>query len=209
MSNLAYAQAGSSAINSIMGAYIGGKAIDAQLDATLANIKGNKENFLRQAEVSSEQLEAINRELGDVMSARGLEALKAEAKIRTASASTGLEGSSMEEVASQTKYDELFDNQVMISRARTAKTSVQRDLVSSWLNMKTYNQQEASVFDSNVSPFTSALMAGIGTGLNLSTSNMSNTGNNPSTQDGLWAGGNTTNTGSSGALNFLGDGGIK
>ena len=213
MTNAGYASAGASVVNSLMGAYLGGKAIDAQLDATLANIKGNKENFFRESETSREQLDAINRELGDVMSARGLQALQAEARLRTAGASSGLEGASINEVVGQSKYDELFDNQVSISRARTAKTSVQRQLVSSWLNMKSINEQEASVFDSNVSPLAGALIAGLGSATNFAASNAKEfnyqQGTNPSTTDGLWAGNQTTNTGSSGALNFMGDGGIK
>ena len=188
-------------VSAIAGAWASGEAaklqsqiniakIQSQGKASRENIQANQENYLRNMETRYEQIEAINRELGSVMSRQGLEAMKAEARLRTAGASTGLQGSSITEVSEQSGYDLLFDNQVAISIARNLELSTQRQLVADWLNFEAINRQQVSAVEGNVisgavGGYLGAVLGGLGAGLeHYAQYGMSNTSQTPTYSDG-------------------------
>jgi len=199
MSNAAVGAYGT-ALSSVANAYVAGQSaklqtksfiaqVQAQGEASRENIEAGKENYLRNAQTRYEQLEAINRELGSVMSRQGLEAMKAEARLRTAGASTGLQGTSIDTIANQSGYDLLFDNQVAISRSRNAEVSTQRQLVSDWLNFEALNRQQAAATEGayigDGSSIIGAVLGGIGTSLEAySKYGMSNSSSQPTYSDG-------------------------
>lgn len=166
--NTAYWSAGSSIFQSIFGAIGAGNVADATKEAALANIEINKNNYLRSIVSATEQTQAIERELGHALSARGLEAMKAEAKLRTAGASTGLAGAGIEEVANQAKYDELFDAQILISRARKSEANIQRQRLADYMSFVSQGQQTVSSMPTSAGAF-GALAAGFTSGLGVYT----------------------------------------
>lgn len=161
--------AGSSIVGSIFGAIGAGKVADAQKAVALSNIEINKNSYLRRLTASAEQTEAINRELGTVMSRSGLEAMKAEARLRTAGASTGLSGGSIDEIINQTSYDEILDNQVNISRARKSKADVKRQEVVDWMNFVNQGETITSSMPQGGTDLFGALASGLTSGLGVYT----------------------------------------
>jgi hypothetical protein len=162
-----------SGIGGVMGARGQGKAaranIAAKSKAIGESIEKEKTNYIAKLESSYAQQEAIDRQLGDALSLRGIEAMKAEARLRAAGASTGLSGASIEEVSAQAGYDELFDQQVLVSRARTSKDELAQQRVADFLNFRTSTQNLAGQMQGNltsVPSFLGAITSGLGSGLN-------------------------------------------
>ena len=152
--NMAYWSAGASVLQSLIGfATTDTSAIERQGDMAVKNINAMKENYLTRLQASHEQQQAVDRELGTVLSRRGLEAMKAEARLRAASASTGLSGGTIDEVLNQTKYDEILDAKIAISRARKTKADIERQKVVDFINLKNSASSVASsmpTMDTNI-----------------------------------------------------------
>ena len=132
------------------------------------SIQQEKSNYITRLESSYEQQRAIDRQLGDALSFRGIEAMKAESKLRAAGASTGLSGSSIEEASKQSDYDELFDMQVLTSRARQSKDDIARQRVADFINFKTStNNLAGSMYGVTQTSGSTlgSLVSGLGSGL--------------------------------------------
>lgn len=110
--------------------------IASNASAAQNNITYAKNDYILRSEISYQQENAIDREMGSMLSQRGLEAMKAEARLRASGASTGLSGASIDEVVNQTGYDQLLDNQVIIARARSSKLDTQRTRLADYMNFK-------------------------------------------------------------------------
>ena len=161
-------QAAKTTINANLQATL--KNIESGKEATLENLESNRKSYLTRLNATYEQEEAINQELGTVMSRRGIEAMKANARLKTAGASTGLSGASIQEITNQTNYDEILDNQILISRARRSKSDLSRQRVVEWLNFKTQgmnaqNQLVGTITGGTGNGNAQALASGLGSAL--------------------------------------------
>ena len=187
--------AGISAVGSILGAMSNSKAIKSNLNAVKYAINESKNDYIRQLASTYEKENIITEETRDMLSTRGLEAMKAESRLRAGISSTGLTGASMNEARQQSKYDQLFDNTVIIARSRKSKEDLSRERMSNYIGFKNQTKAMADSIPKGDSSFTSALVAGLTSGLNtfttgaamggkLSDLGISNNNNSTSTNTG-------------------------
>lgn len=197
--------AGIQAVGAILGAVANKKAIKANLKAVQYAINESKNDYIRQLASTYEKENIITEETRDMLSARGLEAMKAESRLRAGISSTGLTGASMNEARQQSKYDQLFDNTVIIARSRKSKEDLSRERMSNYIGFKNQTKAMADSVTKNSSPFASALIAGLTSGMNTITtgaamggklSDLGISNNNNST---------STNTGGTQSLSKLGE----
>lgn len=161
--------AGISSVGSILGAMSSSKAIKSNLNAVKYAINESKNDYIRQLASTYEKENIITEETRDMLSARGLEAMKAESRLRAGVSSTGLTGASMNEARQQSKYDQLFDNTVIIARSRKSKEDLSRERMSNYIGFKNQTKAMANSIPKGDSSFTSALVAGLTSGLNTFT----------------------------------------
>lgn len=135
--------------------------IKSQGETDIANIRYAKNDYIRRSEISFQQEEAIDREMGSMLSQRGLEAMKAESRLRAGAASTGASGASMNEYVSNAMFDNILDDQVIIAKERSAKLNTERTRLADYMNFKALSNKQTQ-YNSSGSP----LLASIGTGLN-------------------------------------------
>ena len=151
--------------NALLGGYASIQATKAKGRAVRDAIKEAGLDYQRQLNASKEQEDLIELQTRTMLSERGLEALKAESRIRTSISGTGLSGSTMGEVQSQANFDKLFDNAVIVGRAVIDKENLTREKLSNYVTFK--NRQQDYVNEMN-NPNTTAgaIMGAISTGLN-------------------------------------------
>mgnify|MGYP001327292335 CR=1 FL=1 len=144
----------------------------ANIQATKAKGKAVREaiyqaglDYQRQIQGQQEQEDLLEVQTRQMLSERGLEALKAESRIRTAISGSGLSGSTMNEVQSQANFDKLFDNAVIIGRATVDKENLAREKLSQYMAF-TNRQRDYANQMTNTSSTASAIMGAISTGLN-------------------------------------------
>jgi len=100
--------------------------IEAKSDAAIEGMERAYETSAHQANILDQQRDEIDRELGDSMSARGLQAMQAEATLRAGAAETGTTGGTTDQVIKNVYMNQALDNAVLISRARNEKATVER-----------------------------------------------------------------------------------
>lgn len=163
---------------STWGSYQAGKAaISQKVEQGMDTIKAGEEsattalnrnlqNYQVRMNTSYEQEAMINEELGTVMSRRGLEAMKTASRLKTAGAGSGFSGNSVDEIINQSKYDEILDQQIVISRARKDKEALARQRVTDWMNFQYGNEDALGLAAGKFYGSTKiSSMAGIGEGL--------------------------------------------
>ena len=161
--------AGIQSVGAILGAVANKKAIKANLKAVQYAINESKNDYIRQLASTYEKENIITEETRDMLSASGLEAMKAESRLRAGISSTGLTGASMNEARQQSKYDQLFDNTVIIARSRKSKEDLSRERMSNYIGFKNQTKAMADSIPKGDSSFTSALIAGLTSGMNTIT----------------------------------------
>jgi len=109
-----------------------------------------KDEYLTRSNISFEQEAAIDEEMGSMMSQTGLEAMKAESRLRTAAASTGVSGSSVDEVVNQAGYDQLFDNQIIVAKARANRVDTYRSRLNAYMNFEAKSENATQTTEDNL-----------------------------------------------------------
>ena len=149
--------------------------IDAKNDALMTNM-GNQAESLRYSQgVQAQQLDDLDRVLGDKLSASGLEAMKAESRLKAASAETGGTGGSNQDAINTAQVNRLHRDTVTLRTADVKKAGKQSEMVASRLNFE-------NTLESMISGQQTALSAGLETfgaglkGLNLGTMMLSSSG---------------------------------
>ena len=159
----------SSALNT-WGQYESGKQnIKNTGEAARANIGYAYNDYVQRSNIAYEQQKAIQREVGDMMSQRGLEALQAEGRLRTAGASTGISGSSVEEVVAQAGYDEVLDNQIIIARGRSNIVDTFRSRLAAKMDQKAINLQATQTTKNNLISNSQVMMQSLSAGISTAT----------------------------------------
>ncbi len=114
------------------------------------------------ANVSNQQMRAVDRTVGDMMTVTGINRMKAEARLRAGAAETGTSGGTTKIATMEARMVEQLDNAVIIARGRAEKTSImtRQDMA----NLSTSNRLRymASGLASPTGAALSTLSAGIG-----------------------------------------------
>jgi hypothetical protein len=84
-------------IGSFLGTASAVSQIEAQSKATVKQIEAEADNFVFETSIINQQRQEAKRELGDIMTDIGLEALEAEATVRATNAMRGVVGGSVEQ----------------------------------------------------------------------------------------------------------------
>ena len=100
--------------------------LEARSDAAMEGMDRAIITSQHQSNILDQQRDEIDRELGDSMSARGLQAMKAEATLKAGAAETGTSGGTTDQVIKNVYMNQALDNAVLVSRARNEKTTIER-----------------------------------------------------------------------------------
>jgi hypothetical protein len=117
-------------IGSILGAWSSANDIKNTNRAILAQSRTLTENMIMQEKQKYEMLDFLDRELGAKMSEVGLEALKAEARLRTAAAETGTSGGTTDMVRRQAIMSQSLSNANLIASNRMHKFNLAQQMIS-------------------------------------------------------------------------------
>lgn len=169
--------AGLASVASIASSIAAGSTSRAQSriigESARKNIGFAKNDYMVRSEIAFEQEEAINRELGRVLSERGLKAMIAKSSLVAGAGSTGLSGTSIEEMVDETDYHQILDNQVLFARADVDIVDTYRTRLADYMNFKAgvYNQtmQTKQNVESQANPLISGLKSGLSTFIDYKT----------------------------------------
>jgi hypothetical protein len=117
-------------IGSILGAWSSANDIKNTNRAILAQSRTLTENMIMQEKQKYEMLDFLDKELGAKMSEVGLEALKAEARLRTAAAETGTSGGTTDMVRRQAIMSQSLSNANLIASNRMNKFNLAQQMIS-------------------------------------------------------------------------------
>ena len=154
-------------------------------EAVVANIESEGKTLEYKTNIRVQQLEDLTRAAADKMTANGLEALKAEARLKAASAETG--STAKNEVVDTAEVNRLHQDAVILRTFDVQKHSTKQQMLSdrlSFLNSsRSHVQSMQSGFGAGMSTFNASL-TGFQSGLGYL---------NTTQQEGFW-GTNTTGT---------------
>ena len=142
------------AIGTALGGLTSYMDIKAKGQAAIGNIKSAGKSLLYKTKIHGQQLQDLERMASDKMSSNGLEALKAEARLKAASAETGTTANA--ELINTAKVDELHANAVILRTADIQMHSTKQAMVAD--RMSFVNQA-----DSIRSGMATGLSAGLST----------------------------------------------
>ena len=144
------------AITSLLGVGATLADIDAQNKALKTNIENQSKAFKYSQNVAEQQLEDIERVLGDKLSASGMESMKRESRLKAASAETGGTGTSNQEAIATAEMDKLHRDATIIRTGDVQRENKMNEMVASRLSFE-------NTLDSMISGQQSPLSAGLQT----------------------------------------------
>ena len=144
------------AITSFLGVGATLADIDAQNKALKTNIENQSKAFKYSQNVAEQQLEDIERVLGDKLSASGMESMKRESRLKAASAETGGTGTSNQEAIATAEMDKLHRDATIIRTGDVQRENKMNEMVASRLSFE-------NTLDSMISGQQSPLSAGLQT----------------------------------------------
>lgn len=118
------------------------KDIEARSKARVDSMESVIQSMQLEGNMLVEQLEATDRVLGDKMTARGIQAMKDEARLRAAAAETGTSGGTTDAVIQEAYMTQALDNANLISQNRTERANIKNRITSSLFG---YNQKIQSM----------------------------------------------------------------
>lgn len=166
------------ALSSVIGTLGNVSAMKSQANTNIANINYKRDAILKNIDSRSEsleysqasreqQLEDLNRVVGDRLSASGMEALKAEARLKAASAETGATGTTIGDAVATADVNRLHRDATILRAYDIQRANTLQSLVADRLNFT--NEVESMVsgqFPSMTGMSTTgAIASGLNTGL--------------------------------------------
>ncbi len=91
------------------------------------------EEYEFQASINQQQMDAVDRVVGDKMSKTGLEALKNKASLRASAAMTGTSGGTTENAIQEASIIEMMDNAVIVAQGREQKNQLSQRIQGQYL----------------------------------------------------------------------------
>ena len=110
--------------------------IDQANKALMENLGNQAESLEIKQGQKAQQLDDLDRILGDQLSASGLEAMKRESRLKAASAETGATGTSNQEAIMTAEMDKLHRDAVLLRTADVKKANTQSQMVADRLNFE-------------------------------------------------------------------------
>lgn len=141
-------------VSSVLGTASAVQGIKNNTKNIMSQIDANTKSFLYEADIIADQRLEADRELSDIMSYNGLEALKAEATIRAQNASRGVSGNSTEAIRQSVAMQNNLVNSQALSEWRNTDINLLRRLGQRKLE---FNNQNSVAMSGMTSP-TSALL---------------------------------------------------
>lgn len=161
------------AITSALGVF-GTKAdIEADNEALMANMGNQAESFAYSQNVKGEQLDDIDRALGDKLSASALDSLKRESRLKASSAETGATGGSNDEAIMTAQMDKLHRDDAIMRTSQVQKKNNLNSMVAERLGFENTIEGMVSGMTSSTSALLQTLSGGA-KGLNTGMSFLSN-----------------------------------
>jgi len=158
------------ALTSMLGVMGNVSAMKARTDAMISNMESSATSLKFSQYAKKQQLEDLNRVVGDKLSASGLEALKAEGRLKAAAAETGSYGTSVNDAIATADVNRLHRDAEILREADIAKANKLSELVSERLSFNNQLDSMVSGQPSTTGAFLSALNTSVGglqTGLNF------------------------------------------
>lgn len=149
-------------LSSLIGVATKVSDIKSQTSNVLKAIDLESDSYLTQYNILTEQSNEIDRELGDAMTQRGLDALKAEARLRAGAAETGTSGGTTRLAYTEAYVTQALDNAILKSRSEQTK----RDLVRRKIMTKIS-------YTNRMNSLTSGIQSGTSAGLEVFSTGMS------------------------------------
>lgn len=156
LSTAGYASLGIGAVSGILSSLSSSKAnienIKSKNNAAIQAIQDEVAAFKAQASIIDSQDLQLDQQLFNKMSQRGLEALKAEARLRAAAAETGTTGGTTDVAVGQAWVDFARDAALITSEAKEQKLNLSRRLDTYSLSSKHKISEYASAGSSFMKP---------------------------------------------------------
>ena len=149
------------ALTSLIG--IAGTAhdIDAKNDALMTNMRNQAKSLAHTQGVNAQQLQDLDRVVGDKMTASGLEALKTEGRLKAASAETGATGTSNAEAIQTATVNQLHNEAAILRTYDIQKSNTQQQMIASRLGFENSMESMMSGQQSAESAFLQSLSSGL------------------------------------------------
>jgi len=160
----------SSAIGSILGTASQVSAIKAQSDATIRQIEAEADSYVFETSIVQQQRREARRELGDVMTDIGLQAVEAEAEVRARNAMRGVSGGSVQQASTEVAMKANLANADAIRQYENTDITLLRRNLASRVDFENRITSLASGIQSPSSAFMSTLsgsVSGFGSGLQM------------------------------------------
>ena len=144
--------------------------LEAKSKAIESNMASAVTSYQHSSDISYEQLDDLDRAVGDKMTNEGINTMVAEARLRAASAETGTTGGTTTLVAKEVRMQQSLNNAATIRQARNSKLGILRQMSSDKLSL---DNQLTSLASGITSPFAAGLstmnagMAGYQNGMNF------------------------------------------
>ena len=151
------------------------------LSGNLSQLQANHDSAIRTMEndalslkysqnVKAQQLKDIDRIVGDKLSATGLEALKAESRLKAAAAETGGTGTTNQDAIATADVNRLHQDAVILRNADVAKANKLSELTAERLGFTIQNDAlNAGIEEGSVLSGLSSFVSNATTGLNFMT----------------------------------------
>ena len=148
-------------IGSFLGTASAVSQIKAQSKATVKQIEAEANNFVFETSIINQQRQEARRELGDIMTDVGLEALEAEATVRATNAMRGVVGGSVEQGSLAVAMKNNLANADAIRQWRNTDINLLRQQAT----RRREFEQRTSAMASGISSPSSAFLGGLSGGL--------------------------------------------
>lgn len=161
-----------SSLTTIIGTIGAIKDIENRKDALIRTMEGRAESVKFSQFNKKQQLEDIDRLIGDKLTASGLEALKAESRLKATAAETGASGTTIQDAVATADVNRLHRDAAILREGDVAKANKLTELISERLSFGAELEGLVSGQPSNTSALVAGLsgsLQGLKTGLSLMT----------------------------------------
>lgn len=158
------------ALGSILGASANVSAIKAQSQSIVKQIEAESKSYVWEVSVIEQQRREARRELGDMMSDVGLQAVEAEATVRATNAMRGVSGSSVEQSSTEVAMKANLANADLIRQYENTDVNLLRRELARRIEFDNKTSALASGIPSSSSAFLNTLsgaVQGFGSGLSM------------------------------------------
>jgi len=153
------------AITSVLGSFLGASAqvsaIKARSKAIISQIEAESDKYVFETSIVEQQRREARRELGDIMSDIGLQAVEAEAQVRAKNAMRGVAGNSVSQSSTAIAMKANLANADSIRKYENTDITLLRRNLANRMDFDNKISSLASGIDSPSSAFLNTLSGGV------------------------------------------------